>query len=492
MTGWAELRSRALVGTTRRPVQGELAAAGRILADRRDAAAVLGAGAVLAVERRAGLRPGHRVPVTSVAPPDARVEADGPAAQLLELILSGTVASGPAAEALLLRWAQRAGSAGRRVPDRLLVDALDVGTSRPPLRKAIAGVVDERGRWLAGLRPSWRWAATPTGHAEDLVDEHDWVRRPSAERVGVLRAVRQVDPGRGRSLVRASWGQDGPADREANLRALAVGLGRDDEPLLEAALQDRSAPVRRAAVELLDALPSSARAGRVAARLRPLIGVRGRVRLRVVVDLPSPSLDPAATADGVADPAAAGGSTPSLHRLVLGAPLAVWGEATGHAVEQLARAVTEPAELVALWIEAAAVQRDPTWAAALLARYADPRLVPVLPAEVAAPLVEGHLRRPLPAEAVLSLVSALDGPWPASLTDALVTNLRRSGPRASWLLGQQVALFLAHAHPGAVRGLERWRASASGSATDRDLRPLIHHLATRQSIDDAFDTGAEP
>ena len=55
------------------------------------------------------------------------------------------------------------------------------------------------------------------------------------------------------------------------MAALLVGLGLADEPFLESCLDDRARPVREEACRLLDRLPGSARAARMADRLRPFM-----------------------------------------------------------------------------------------------------------------------------------------------------------------------------------------------------------------------------
>ena len=67
-----------------------------------------------------------------------------------------------------------------------------------------------------------------------------WARLPSTDRVAVLAGVRAHDPAAARELVRSTWATDSARDRRAHLEALRIGLGPDDEPLLEDGLDDRA------------------------------------------------------------------------------------------------------------------------------------------------------------------------------------------------------------------------------------------------------------
>ena len=63
--------------------------------------------------------------------------------------------------------------------------------------------------------------------------------------------------------------------RAACYGALAVGLGPDDEAVLERALDDRVASVRAVAANLLAALPGSAWSARMARRAEQMVHVVG-------------------------------------------------------------------------------------------------------------------------------------------------------------------------------------------------------------------------
>ena len=201
-------------------------------------------------------------------------------------------------------------------------------------------------------------------------------------------AGRRGGPACGRATRRgpASWWsrpgrREAAVDRATLLAALRTGISVADEPLLERALDDRSLKVRAAAVLLLDALPTSARADRMADRLRPLLRHRGLVRKQIEVDLPSEP-DEAATRDGLTRPTSVGSVRGWwLQRIAAGAPLDVWTDVAGTDVRSTWRQVTDHDARAGI-VEAVLARRDATWAAAVVPDVWSPDLLALLPPEL--------------------------------------------------------------------------------------------------------------
>ncbi|PWS44049.1 hypothetical protein DKT74_13390, partial [Streptomyces sp. ZEA17I] len=127
--------------------------------------------------------------------------------------------------------------------------------------------------WLAALNPEWKFALRGSAAGAPTPDTGDpeavrrlWEEGLFAERVALLDAVRAQDPAAALALLTTTWSTERAEDRLMFLDALRAGLGAGDEEFLEQALTDRSRNVRATAAELLSALPSSAFAGRMAAR----------------------------------------------------------------------------------------------------------------------------------------------------------------------------------------------------------------------------------
>lgn len=436
---WADVVASALVGTTRRPAAvpdadgalGDTLAAVRAVAPAEagdgdnGSAGLLAAATVLAAYREAGRTlPVDPLPAPEPAPPDERPVASPRATAALSAIL-GDRTYAP----LLPEWLDLAAGAGVRLPPEVVPTVFDaVGATHRPAAVALAGPL---GGWLAGRNEAWEWAASGgaavTGTPDQL--EAAWAAGSDERRLAALTALRDADPGRARALLASTWATEPAAVRLAALDVVARSLAPEDEPLLEDALDDRRRDVRRRAATLLAALPDSRRGARMAARAVPLVRVEGRLRKRLVVDLPE-LVDDAMVRDGI-DPRAPGGGERRwwLLQLVAGTPLRAWTEALGRPPAELVALAlsSDGAALVEGWSAAAAVQGDEDWARALLAASAPAPaaagpVLSVLPAEEGDGVAAAWVRRHGLA-ASLGLLVGADGALPRRTTDAVVAAL---------------------------------------------------------------------
>lgn len=490
LTWWHELGSVALIGTSRRPVPRlpHLGSDVAVPSDARPEEALLTAAALGGAALRAGRVPA-RGPAPAPAPEDTRPPAPRRAVQLVELVLTQSPA-GPRQRSLLLgHWLSAADRAGFRLPHRLLPALLEAAGADADLRRATARVIDARGMWLASQRDAWRWATEPrdaadrsTGH----VSPADWARLPSTDRVAALAVLRGHDPAAARSLVESTWATDSAKDRRAHVETLVIALGPEDEPLLEAALDDRAASVREIAAVLLDALPGSARAARMAGRLQPLVGSKGLLKRHLEVTLPDDP-DRAGQRDGLGKPPP-GRSARGwwLEQLAAGAPLEVWTHASGVGPAATLQRLADEDALRGIR-RAAAARRDSEWALALLERTWDRALVEALPRPdrewVVLARLGGATR---PAPEVVSLLAAVAGPWSADFSDRVVARLRATKTPAL-VVGQTMPHLVAGLHPSALRALEDWLAHArDDAALTTHLRNLLQFHTVKRSISEAF------
>jgi hypothetical protein len=416
------------------------------------------------------------------------------AVQLLELVMTQPPAGAQQRPALLTHWLRACDAGGHRVPHALLPTLLDLATAQRSLRRVAARVVDERGLWLAAQRADWAWvldaAAGVDVSAEPDVDPDDWARLPSAERVPVVASLRARDPDAARALVESTWATDAARDRRAHLETFRVGLGPADEPLLERALDDRSAGVREVAADLLDGLPGSARAARMADRLRPLVHTTGMLRRGLEVTLPDEP-DVSGRRDGLGKPPPRRSARGWwLERIVAGAPLDVWADLAGtDAATTLGRladaGATDAVEGIRRAVRA---RRDPTWAVAILERGWDPTVVPALPRDLRERALLARLDEVIarPAHAA-SVVAAVEAPWSADFSVALVSKLRRSASAAA-VVSLSVPYLVAGLHPAALDALERWQRSLGDGdrALATHLRNLLQFHSVKRSISEAF------
>jgi hypothetical protein len=428
-------------------------------------ATVLAGAAVLGAYRRAGwVPPAWRGERTPPAADDPRPESSPAATQLLELLLERNVRIDGGNELLTRQWLTACATAGARPPAALLVTLLQLATTTTELREKVAAVAGPRGAWLAARNRRWSWAV-PTAPG-DVADRFATATR--AERLALLAVVRRDDPDTGRELVAATWSKESAANRAGLVDALATGLSDADEPFLESTLDDKAATVRAAGAALLDRLPNSRRARRMAARVAALTKPDGTVELP---DKP----DTAARRDGVANSREPGyGPRASwLIQLVAAAPL------PGKPVELSAASP----ELVTGWAKAALRRRNRPWLRALAEASPTPELLAALDPATATDIVA----RQDPVDARFAgLLAACPGPWPADFSILVIQLLQTATTDGVLTLAFQS--LAEHLDPAALPGVEDWltRTPTDKRARRRTLRDLANALTIRRTIQQEF------
>ncbi|MBW8485412.1 DUF5691 domain-containing protein [Actinomadura parmotrematis] len=490
MSDWDEHVSAALLGTERRAVP---PLPGAPPPDGDAAGRLLDQAAVLAVRRRAGLRP----PATAAepvapAPPEEAPAVPPAAAARLARILAGEQAR------MLGEWLDAAAARGLRVPARLLPDLLEKGRADRGLRPSIAGAAGRRGVWLALQNTDWAYLVgsgdDPGGGAEV------WETGTRNQRVAHLSALRGTDPGAARAALASTWPTEAAPDRAAFLATFAHGLSAGDEEFLEAALEDRGKDVRQTASDLLARLPGSAYGARMAARARACLRaerrtVRRRRQTWLVVEPPH-AHDDGLARDGVpfhpSGSFAPGGRGPVgtraawLREILARTPLATWTEAFGlPPVEIVCLPVAEAADTGGTgdagaqdepdgrgtrdvhigWARAALRQRDVAWARALLkggAMVDEPEaladLLAVLPPgerdEAAAGLVRWVAGQP----DLVRVLERVPAPWDGALAEAVAGVLdaaaERAGQRHEYVLTQLARLAEQRLSPAVLPRLD--------------------------------------
>lgn len=314
----------------------------------------------LAVCRRAGWQaPLATAVVPDVAGTETRAVADGRWSQLLAQAL----AQGPLRLQMQVLYALD--RQNLCLPPGLLPQVLQLGRRSVEARADILPVIGVHGRWLAGHNPDWAYAK---GVQEQQDVQVQWELGSLEQRCAVLRAQRASDPGAARARLATDWGQLPAKDRLALLQTMVVGLCPEDEAFLQARLKDRAQDVRVEAADLLAALPDSAYAQRMVARLAPL-------------HLQAPDQAGADWKDDVLEPVRPkheplGERAWWLFQLARRSSLAWWSAHTGKTPSELVATAAKGDWAEALlrgWSHAALRQRDAPWCAALLrgvpARY---------------------------------------------------------------------------------------------------------------------------
>jgi uncharacterized protein DUF5691 len=339
MSTWPDLVTASLIGTERAavpavPIPGVPGWAGAPDTPADPAALLLDRAALLAAARRGGRLQEQAEPLAA-AEPDTVPAVSRAAGRRLAAMLGGEHAD------LLAEWLTAVTARGRRVPAQLLPALLNQARRVTPadagLRRLVTAAGGPRARWLAGLNPEWTFVLSYAPAGEDA-----WRLGDLAQRRGYLAALRAQDPGAARELITASWDGAGPDERVMFLHAIASALSLADEPLLEAALDDRHAWVRKAAADLLAALPGSALAGRMAERARPRLHRQRGMGGDGLLVSPPPECDRAMRRDGITPPGPEGPPLAAQATLLLDllarTPLATWTDRFGLA----------PAEIVGL------------------------------------------------------------------------------------------------------------------------------------------------
>jgi hypothetical protein len=175
---------------------------------------------------------------------------------------------------------------------------LDLAGKDPKLRALVRAAGGTRATWLAALNEDWAFAIS--GENPDALATI-WETGTGMARMEALQWLRQLDPGRARTLLEASWAQEDPDNRVFFLAMLALGLSLADEPFLERALDDRRKEVRQQAAGLLVRLPSSALSTRMVERARQLVTLgKSAILQRPRIDVTPPDeADASMVRDGV-------------------------------------------------------------------------------------------------------------------------------------------------------------------------------------------------
>ena len=463
MIVWEDLLKTALLGTDRQraPVNAggatpaAIASTLSLLPQARPDAALLAAAAVVSTSLRAG----------RIAPVDASIrqhppcdpdEAPAPgvrAEQQLRRTLVGDHRD------LLPEWLAACAAASRRVPATSLPALREVARLHTEYRDALLPVLGKRGRWLAAQNPDWSYAAGAAGAASDTGDADAlWQTGDRAARLSLLKSLRHSNPSCARALVESTWSREPADDRARFLGAMETGLSLSDEPLLEAALDDRSKEVRRTAAALLARLPNSQLVRRMTERARPLLAWKPGKKPKVEVTLP-PAPDKAAERDGVEPKPSQtrfGRKQWWMWQTLAAVPPSIWSKQWGAGPAGIIAAVGKndfENMLVTGWAQAAARHGDAAWAEAILSTEAATvvewagqelagQLVALLPDARRDALLLDQLAADARHErggedsAALVMLQSHAGPWSRNLSRAVVERVRdiiRRPPLTDWV-----------------------------------------------------------
>ncbi|MEV8633520.1 DUF5691 domain-containing protein [Streptosporangium sp. NPDC051023] len=458
-SGWEDLVSTALVGTERRPLStGPVipAAPAGLVASTAEAE-LLERAALLTVRARAGLRLRAGRPLDA-APEEEQPEVSRAACDRLARILGGE------RPRLLTEWLETAAARGHRISPHLLPELLDRAIGDRSIRPHLGVLAGGRGRWLAGLNPSWGFLleeVTPVGAAAQA-----WELGTPGDRRAHLGALRAADPAAARHLLEATWEKETPEDRAVFLEVLADRLSPGDEPFLERALDDRRREVRRQAADLLTRLPGSRLGQRMAERASRCLTVEdGRIQV-----VPPSVCDAAMERDGIRakPPRGTGERSWWLQQVVSRAPLETWAGLLGHPPRELIRMkiVDWGREVVAGWVRATVLQGDPDWARALFAWDPLADLLAALPRAEQESVAADFVRRHGLDGQLIMVLGGAAAPWGPALAEAVLEKILQVSGTQPWNLGELTRL-----------AGERVDPALYGMAERLSLEPPIQEVA---------------
>jgi uncharacterized protein DUF5691 len=468
---------------------------------------LLDAAAALGTYELAGRRARRATsPPSDPCPPDDLPSCGPRAAQHLARIL----ADPDPLSSLLGEWSHAAVRAGRRAPDECLPALLRYVSRLHPAWGYVSTILGARGRWLARRHPEWRHRLEVESSDPRVV----WETGKWYERSIALRRMRETSPALARECIAATWKKETADERAKFVARLAVGLGPEDEPFLEAALDDRSKDVRHAAADLLASLSESAYARRQRERALPLLrwtpAKRGLVRSKkasLEVTLPEEP-DASGVRDGLDRPIVKelGRRATALAHLLAAVDPDEWTRACGAEPGEIIDAALENDHADALlfgWSTTVGNQRTPAWAEALWARLE--RLSPLsrfpllrstaswIPASVyesaALRMLSAHPRQGNDAQ-VGNVLFARSGTWSVALSRAVLADLRAwvagaSGPASfpkgcAYRLAPDLADEAARGWPEAAPGAKAPYADAIDAmiSTLRFRRDFLEELRT--------------
>ncbi|WZO97046.1 DUF5691 domain-containing protein [Isosphaeraceae bacterium EP7] len=434
-------------------------------------------------------RVGRKPAIDPSSPPDVCPTDDQPACQPAAAARLRRMLGGDHPECLP-DWIERLAASGRRLNDDAIVGVLSWCENHEVAPKSLREILGVRGGWLAAKRPRWRKHARSDEAADPTIT---WETGALHERMAVLRGLRASDPGRARELVASTFTADAADRRAAFVGEFARGLSMEDEPFLEAALDDRSKEVRRQAAEHLRSLPESRLCLRMIDRARVALdwkrAMLGLGRGTLVVAPPT-SCDKATIRDGVEPKPPAylklGERGWWLHEIVSSVPTKAIAAILEHGPAQVVEANRGGEWEVVLrtaWATSAIRQRDAEWAEALLeagpgkpsdlgGHSQDQGLLAVLPPDRRDAFLLRRLRAepgPLrPSHPAFGLVGSLNGPVGVPVAREILGRVRP-------IVGEQRVRF---ADPARMATLQKWSGREyDPQYHDHPTIALIHALA---------------
>lgn len=368
MNIWDNLTKTALLGTHRdashMKIAGETAVSHLLrqsTTDTPELTLLLRAGILAAHEQNGRLPDQLRTALPVPPEPDPRPVAPPKAMAYMNEVMYGKNV------ALLPTFLETLNKAGYRLPPQYLPNFLDKGVKTTKIQPFLLPVLGNEGRWLAQQNPAWGYAAPDIYTWSGLI--RYWEANTAVKRQSFLTTLREENTAVARQLLENYWRTLPDTERHKLIKLLERHISMDDEPFLEAALDDRSHLVRRKAAELLAYLPDSRLGLRMANHVRHLILWK---QGQIIISFPK-EISPAMRRDGIqptdTNKDISRTRSQQLIQMVGAVPLDYWIMEWKASIPQILNAVQHskwPRSLLNGFITAAFKQQDQAWIRALL------------------------------------------------------------------------------------------------------------------------------
>jgi Family of unknown function (DUF5691) len=263
--------------------------------------------------------------------------------------------------------------AQQTVPPDFLPLLLDAGKKDKKLRPLILPILGNLGQWLARQNRQWEYGLGVKIADVDFANIQEiWATGSRSERSAALSQWRELQPVESRQALAASWKQEKADDRAAWLDILQIGLSLADEEFLEVALVDRSEPVRRQAVHLLNQLPSQYRQ-RLTKLATELLVIKDVDGYQITISLPQADAVEWIAVGLLDKPSSKAGTKPAkvtveqLSPVFVGADLNVWPPDIDRLVTSI-QSLTAGNIILSGLARAACYQQRMDWIEVLIAR----------------------------------------------------------------------------------------------------------------------------
>ena len=224
-------------------------------------------------------------------------------------------------------------------------------------------VIGERGKWLLPLNKEWNSLLLD-------VEVSKWKTGTKAERLALLKQIRQQDATKGLSLLQSTWEKDSVQEKARLLEVLKRGLSSSDEAFLEQNLNASRKEIRQTAAQLLSQIPNSQYLERIQSYLEELIAF-DKKKDTVLLSLPELT-NPALIRDGLSvkkKNATTKDKLKVLVKMIQVTPPTFWEKHLSESPATIIKlfAQSEPSlTLVNALVEATALHRTPEWINILL------------------------------------------------------------------------------------------------------------------------------